>query len=238
MGIKVEEVMDFFRFPHTPHLSWLGTGHPRDDKLLAETEIHELLSGDVVVEEKVDGANLGISITSDGRPKLQNRGQYLSPPFQGQFSRLSSWLPIHEHSLSASLRPSMILFGEWCTAKHSLDYTNLPDWFIGFDIYDRAEDKFWSTRKRDDFLEEAGLSPIARVFEGKVTLPKLREILMTQESHYRDGGLEGLIIRKESGDWLEAKAKLVHPGFTQSIDEHWSRRQLDWNRLAPRTEAG
>ncbi|NLZ78249.1 MAG: DNA ligase, partial [Gammaproteobacteria bacterium] len=25
---------DFFRFPHTPHIDWLGEGMPRDDKVL------------------------------------------------------------------------------------------------------------------------------------------------------------------------------------------------------------
>ncbi|MGV3590570.1 MAG: DNA ligase, partial [Gammaproteobacteria bacterium] len=26
---------EFFRFPHTPHIAWLGAGMPRDDKVLA-----------------------------------------------------------------------------------------------------------------------------------------------------------------------------------------------------------
>ena len=35
---------DFFRFPHTPHIAWLATGAPRDDKVLSPDEAHELLS--------------------------------------------------------------------------------------------------------------------------------------------------------------------------------------------------
>jgi hypothetical protein len=42
---------DFFRFPHTPHLAWLGPGVPRDDKVLAPAEAQALLAGEVVVEE-------------------------------------------------------------------------------------------------------------------------------------------------------------------------------------------
>lgn len=54
--------MSFFRFPHTPHLAWLGTVPPRSDKVLAEDEVANLLAKEVVVEEKVDGANIGFSV--------------------------------------------------------------------------------------------------------------------------------------------------------------------------------
>ena len=35
---------DFFRFPHTPHLAWLGEGSPRDDKVLSPNEVTGLLA--------------------------------------------------------------------------------------------------------------------------------------------------------------------------------------------------
>jgi len=40
----------FFRFPHTPHLAWLGRGTPRDDKVLSPADAAGLLAGDVVIE--------------------------------------------------------------------------------------------------------------------------------------------------------------------------------------------
>ena len=78
---------DFFRFPHTPHLAWLGEGSPRDDKVLSPVEAAELLEAHVLVEEKLDGANLGFSIGPDGAVRAQNRGQYLIEPYGGQFAR-------------------------------------------------------------------------------------------------------------------------------------------------------
>lgn len=65
---------DFFRFPHTPHLAWIGTDAPRDDKVLDLAEATSLLAGYVLVEEKLDGANLGLSLANDGRLRVQNRG--------------------------------------------------------------------------------------------------------------------------------------------------------------------
>src|SRR5262245_43077391 len=118
----------FFRFPHTPHLAWLGPGTPRDDKVLAANEAAVLLDGEVVVEEKLDGANLGVSVAEDGTLWFQNRGQYLHPPFAGQFQRLGGWIAAHEQALRRDLSPDRIIFGEWCAARHSVAYDRLPDW--------------------------------------------------------------------------------------------------------------
>ena len=99
---------NFFRFPHTPHLAWLGEGLPRDDKVLLPIEVMALLAGNVVVEEKLDGANVGLSLTPDGILRAQNRGQYLAEPHAGQFARLPAWLAQHDEGYA--LYSSPILF--------------------------------------------------------------------------------------------------------------------------------
>jgi hypothetical protein len=129
----------FMRFPRTPHLAWLSGGMPRDDKVLLPDDAQALLSREVVVEEKLDGANLGVSVDEEERLQLQNRGRYLSPPFNGQFSRATNWVERHKHDLVAALGNELILFGEWCAAQHSVAYDHLPDWFLAFDIYDHGQ---------------------------------------------------------------------------------------------------
>ena len=129
---------NFFRFPNTPHLAWLGSGEPRDDKVLSSLEAADLLRGDVVLEEKVDGANLGFSLSASGELLVQNRGQYLNAPYAGQFARLQTWLNVHGDAIAETLLgfadDRQMLFGEWCAARHALDYTRLPDWFLLFDV--------------------------------------------------------------------------------------------------------
>ena len=121
----------FFRFPHTPHLIWLGEGLPRDDKVLSAAEAKELLADDVVVEEKVDGANLGFSFDETGQLRAQNRGQYVQLPYSTQFSKLTRWRAVHDDGLVSTLQSGWIVFGEWCAARHSLSYDRLPDWWPG-----------------------------------------------------------------------------------------------------------
>lgn len=231
----------FFRFPHTPHLAWLGPGTPRDDKVLAPDEAAALLAGEVAVEEKLDGANLGISLAEDGALRFQNRGQYLHPPFAGQFQRLGSWIAAHEDALRSHLPPGLIVFGEWCAARHSVAYDRLPDWWVVFDVYDLAEQRFFSTARRDALAARLNLEAVREVSRGRMTLAALTSRLSAEPSRYHAGPIEGFVIRKETSDWLLARAKLVHPEFVQGIDEHWRRRRMEWNRLehgAPEEPAG
>ncbi len=222
---------DFFRFPHTPHLAWLGEGTPRDDKVFSTHETAALLDSDVVVEEKLDGANVGLSLDPAGGLRAQNRGQYLAEPHAGQFARLPAWLAQHEAGLLSVLGPSLILFGEWCAARHSLDYAALPDWFLLFDVYDRAAGHFWSTARRDELADRGGLMAVPTLFRGKATVASLKQLVNGAASRYREGALEGLVIRRESAGWCEARAKLVRPDFTQAIDSHWRKRAIEWNRV-------
>lgn len=225
------EMHDFFRFPHTPHIAWLATGKPRDDKVLDAAEASALLAGEVVVEEKLDGANLGISLGPEGRLRIQNRGQYLQEPFSGQFSRLPSWLAQHRYALTDELDEHLILFGEWCAARHSLDYASLPDWFLLFDVYDRREQRFWSATRRNALAKTLGLAVVPQMLHGRATVDDLKKLLFAQPSHYRQGPPEGVVIRRETADGCQARAKLVRPDFTQNIGEHWRSRATQWNRI-------
>lgn len=223
----------FFRFPHTPHLTWLGPGAPRDDKVLSPLEAQTLLSGDVIVEEKVDGANLGISLGADGCVRFQNRGHYLETPYAGQFGRLGSWIGQHGPLIEDALDPELILFGEWGAARHSIAYDRLPDWFLVFDVHDAAAGQFWSTLRRDALARELGLRVVPRILWGKATLAGLTEQVLNGSSRLTDGSPEGVVVRREDAGTLQARAKLVHPRFVQAIDEHWSRKRMEWNRTSP-----
>jgi ATP-dependent RNA circularization protein (DNA/RNA ligase family) len=138
------------------------------------------------------------------------------------------------------LGANLILFGEWCAAQHSLHYERLPDWFLVFDVFDRESGRFWSTRRRDEWAAGHGLASVQRLFKGHVTPAKLKAMVEEHPSSYRNGPLEGIVIRRESREWLEGRAKIVRASFTQAITDHWSRGTLVWNQIesvAPRNGA-
>ncbi|WP_251969032.1 RNA ligase family protein [Sphaerotilus microaerophilus] len=204
--------------------------------MLSVTDVAGLLHGAVVVEEKLDGANLGFSLDSAGELRVQNRGTYLSEPYAGQFARLPAWLTTHGEGIAEALLDHhdspLILFGEWCAARHSLAYTRLPDWLLLFDVFDARAGRFWSSARRNALAQRLGLVTAPQVARGRFRLNDLIQGLDTWPSRFRDGPLEGVVIRRESDDWCEQRAKLVRADFTQSIGEHWRGRQVEWNRLA------
>jgi hypothetical protein len=227
---------DFFRFPHTPHLAWLGQTESRADKVLSPSEAASLTSSVLTVEEKLDGANLGFSLGPGGELRVQNRGTYLAEPHAGQFARLHAWLATHGDGIVEALLDHhdtpLILFGEWCAARHSLGYTRLPDWLLLFDVFDVGAGRFWSTKRRNALAQRLGLAMAPQLALGCFSLNDLINGLDSWPSRFRDGPLEGVVVRRESADWCEQRAKLVRADFTQSIGEHWRGRQVEWNRLA------
>jgi ATP-dependent RNA circularization protein (DNA/RNA ligase family) len=225
---------NFYRFPHTPHLAWLGKGTPRNDKIFTPTQAKDFLRQPIVVEEKIDGTNLGISFSQNGGLQVQNRGSYLSPPFTGQFDRLPLWLTSHASTLYDVIGDQLVLFGEWCTSRHSLSYTELPDWFLGFDVFNSDSKKFYNTRRRNDLLARAGIKQVQQVAYGQFTLIELRTLLNSAKSFYRDGIPEGFYLRAEDDSWLIARAKLVRSEFTQAITTHWRNRNFERNQVTYR----
>lgn len=219
------------KFPRTPHLRWLASGSPRDDKLLSESEMWEFLSNPLIVEEKIDGANLGISVDSDGRIAVQNRGTWLGERAHPQFSPLWPWLNSRKSTLIEALGQNLILFGEWCFAVHSVRYSALPDWFVAFDVLDRSTGVFWTCERRNDLCARIGIKTVPELCRGTKSFEELRGLL-EGPSLFGAPNREGLYLRVEREDRLVARAKLVRPEFAEGITEHWAKRKLERNRLA------
>jgi hypothetical protein len=222
---------EFYKFPHTPHLLWLGEGRPREDKLLSPKEAAEFLSGDLIVEEKVDGANMGLSLAPGGGIRAQSRANYLAPGrSHSQWNPLWPWLAEHRADLEDGLRGGLILYGEWCYAKHTVPYDALPDWFLGFDIFEAGSRRFWSADRRNEWLRQRSLVSVPEVKRGRLAMKGLASLL--GKSAVGRAPMEGVYLRRDQDGWLHARAKVVSTAFRQQIEEHWTRRPVTPNRLA------
>lgn len=220
---------EFFKYPSIPHLVLLEDVLVRDDKVMPDFERNEFLQHELIIEEKVDGANLGISFDTDGNIRAQNRGDYLHLPGSGQWNSLADWLVPRTDAFFDNLGDRYILFGEWCYARHSVNYDRLPDWFLGFDIYDKQTGNFLSISRRDELFREVQVESVPFMARGHFTLGSIKSLLA--ESNFGDQPAEGICIRYESGGWLAKRAKLVRPSFVQQMEQHWSRAGLRKNRL-------
>ncbi|MBN2340474.1 MAG: RNA ligase family protein [Deltaproteobacteria bacterium] len=219
----------FFKYPATPYLTVFPGVDVRDDKIFSDDERETFLTHSLTVEEKIDGANLGISFDSEGNLRAQHRGGYVELPGVRQWGPLEQWLRPRTDLLFECLLDRFILFGEWCFATHSIRYEQLPDWFIGFDVFDKCTGRFLSCVRRNMLLEKIGICNVPFIAHGRFTLAELERLLT--KSRYATLAAEGLYLRYDDGDWLKTRAKMVRVEFVQSIGQHWSKGAFRTNLL-------
>ena len=79
-----------YKYPRTRHIE--GSGIQAGDDDLQVARWSELAGKHLVVEEKMDGANCGVSFDTDYSLLLQSRGHYLTGgPREKQFDLLKQW---------------------------------------------------------------------------------------------------------------------------------------------------
>src|SRR5919204_4474294 len=107
------------KYPRTLHLE--GSRLQPGDEDLETVPFAELAGRFVVVEEKLDGANAGLSFDADGRLRLQSRGHFLTGGARERhFTLFKQWAHTHAARLRQALGSRYLLYGEWLYAQHTI----------------------------------------------------------------------------------------------------------------------
>ena len=159
--------MDFFKFKRTKHIFDAGgNGVTRDDLVMTKKEADSFLKNSTfVIEEKVDGANIGLSTDENFTIRAQNRSHFVNSSTHKQFSTLDTWIGEHSEDLYKILSPlgKFILFGEWLFAKHSIHYTKLPSLFLAFDIFDVEKKEYLDVGSRNAILNKTRIQTVPTI---------------------------------------------------------------------------
>jgi hypothetical protein len=205
----------------------------------------DLAGAYVVVEEKLDGANCGISFDADGTLLLQSRGHYLSGgPRERHFAPLKAWAATIAGPLRDRLGARYLMYGEWLYAKHTVFYDALPHYFCEFDVYDTEAKVFLSTGRRRELLDGLPVVSVPVLSAGAATsLPDLVALAGPSTARTpgwraalagaataagldpervaaetdRDDAMEGLYLKIETADETVGRLKWVRPTFLTSI---------------------
>lgn len=202
-------------YPRIHHLV-PGRG-TRDDLVLGETEVRNLLRVPTRVEEKLDGANVHVW-WEDGWLRCATRSGEGGQDRAGQLGPLRAWLATRADQLRPLLERGSVLFGEWLLLEHSIHYSSLPAFLIGLDIWD-PELGWLDADQRDERLTAAGLTLPPVIHRGVVgSLDGLERLLGPS----RVGGsmMEGLVVRRLDGGEPRL-AKFVAPSFRQIDEAAW-----------------
>ncbi len=228
---------EMLKYPRTPHLE--GSRLQPGDEDLGSTPFANIKGKHLVVEEKMDGANCGISFDDDGRLLLQSRGHFLTGgPRERQFDLLKSWAQAHNGALFDVLGRRYIAYGEWLYARHTVFYDSLPHFFIEFDVFDRDESVFLSAARRRVFWDGTKVLSAPVLHEGPIArISDLISLIGPSQLTAQSAGsrfMEGLYIKVEGGDRVVDRYKFVRAEFAQAIADsasHWMDRPPEPNRL-------
>ena len=233
---------DFIKYPRTPHL--FGSKGTDDDKHLSERDSTKLIEDkSLIVEEKIDGTNVGIHFDEQGELVLQCRGHLITPGMHPQYDLFKQWCHVKRDLLEERLQKRYILFGEWMYAKHTIHYRQLTHYFFEFDIYDKVAEHFLSYPRRMKILYQSGIQTVPIVRKGAIKRKMLTELIGNSafDSHFEhpttrrtDSLMEGLYVRIEDEISVTGRAKFVRPEFVDKIKEstHWQQQTLVPNLLA------
>ena len=236
--------LEILKYPRTPHLEGSRLQPGDDDH--GHVALATLHGRHAVVEEKLDGANVGISFTPGGDLLLQSRGHYLvGGGRERQFAPFRQWAMAHESRLLERLEDRYVLYGEWLHAKHSVSYDALPHWFCEFDVFDRVAGVFLSTPRRHALLAGSPVLSVPVIHAGELprSVKSLRALVRPSlaksaqwehafEASVERQGLdlalawkqtdrsalsEGLYIKLEDDTQVLGRFKWVRPDFVQTI---------------------
>jgi len=229
------------RFVRTMHLP-IEPNASRND-LVAKPSVLKLIfeNKNVNIEEKIDGANCGMTIIND-HPVIRNRNHILSKAQSGrsrtpaklQFAAIWNWFYSNAkkfEKLASELGFMPSIYGEWLYAIHSVEYDLLPDFFVAYDIYDYRRKIFLNPLTARSLLEKAGFSLPHKLTNPKVNTEDSLRLMRDGHSIFSSvSQREGIYIKTYDEDQILDRFKMVRKDFI--TDDHWNKKELRKNRKA------
>lgn len=214
------------KYNRTFHFPW-SQGCTSDDK--RADDISSLLNIPIVITEKMDGSNT--SLEANGCYARSHAGAPTHTSFDG--------LKALHAQVKFKIPEGIQLFGEWCFALHSIEYNQLPSYFMMFNVrhLNSTEAKWASWEEVEMWAEEILVPTVPVLFKGTVKSEKemqsLIESFMIQPSNC-GGNREGVVARVASEfsdkDFDTCVLKCVRANHVQT-SEHWLTQEIVKNKL-------
>ena len=199
-----------FKYPRTQHIK--GSRLQHGDHDLEAVPWEELAGKHLVIEEKMDGANCGVSFTPEGELLLQSRGHYLrGGPREKHFALLKQWASARQDEFLQALGPRYVMYGEWLYAKHTFYYDALLHYFMEFDVLDTQANTFLSTDERHKLLNHtnsawSNVCPVLVLAEGRFKRLSELEAMITRSRFVTDDRITNLNNAAEAAGVVATEA--------------------------------
>lgn len=212
-------------YPRMPHLV-AGRG-TRDDVVLGPDAASGLLTQLVMVEEKLDGANVTVWL-EEGRVSCSLRSGPGAMDRAGQLGPLRAWLAEHDEVMRLLLAPGVAVYAEWLLLTHSVAYDRLPAYLVVLDLW-RGTSGFAGVDDRNVACRAAGVATPPELWRG---VPGRAQAIEERlgPSAFGPQHMEGVVVRSLADQGK--RAKMLRAGFDRLDDDAWGRGRRPRNRLA------
>lgn len=226
-------------FPRIPHL--IQPPNMVSGELVAHAKLVDyVLNSELIVEEKLDGANCGMAFDENGINLIRNRKHILSKnysqehrtPAKEQFLPAWGWLMDNKHrfELINKIEKDLIsIYGEWVLAIHGVKYDRLPSRFIPYAIYSSGRRVFLPVEKTRSLLEMGGFPLVRRIYEGRAKLEDLEDMANDLSLYSTTEKREGIVIKIKG---TNEQYKLIRYNYTQNTlwDDKEMHKQANWEK--------
>ncbi len=219
--MRTVNALKYSKYPRTPHLPWSESSTNADIATGAEY----FIGREVVVTEKLDGEN-----TNMYNDHIHAR----SIDSGGHESR--AWVKKIHSEIAWSIPDGMRISGENLYARHSIHYTELPSYFVGFSVFDREICLSWD--ETVEYLSLLDLIAAPVLYRGIWDEAKVRACF-TGKSVY-GGEQEGYVVRLTDSfhvkDFQRSIAKYVRANHVQTVPHNWLRQTIVPNLVLDRSD--
>lgn len=202
------------KYPRTYHAQW-SPGTTSDDKII-KGDIFTV-DDTVWITEKMDGENTSMTRESIYARSLDSRHH------ESRSVVKSIWASI-KHRIPANFR----ICGENMYAVHSIEYTDLPSYFLVFSVWDG--ELCLNKSDTEYFCKDLDLQMVKTLYHGKYDERTCRKLF---EDTVKTGR-EGIVVRSDSefhlSDFPNRVFKAVRENHVMT-DQHWMHSQVKKNGL-------
>lgn len=193
-----------FLYRVTPHLK--GSKGTFDDTFMNDRDTDIILKNDVLVQEKIDGVNIGL-LFDDCQELIFIQKDKIISPHSKLITVISDWCNENYDKLFDTIRNEYVLFGELILNEN----TSINSWVI-MDAIEKRTSRFVSYERLLNLIIPLDLNHIKILYKGKLNSIEFVSGLI-KKSAYSNGKMEGVCIRIEEGEYTKEKYKFVREDF-------------------------
>lgn len=195
---------------------------------LSSPDVSKLLNGNVVITEKMDGANTGI-VRRKNEFRLQKRGSLVGESEHAQFGFFKAWSMSNYEKLM-KIPVNTILYGELMHTVHTIYYDELPDYFLAFAWFDCKTNRYMHWDDLTELCNDIGLHTVPYIASAKS--PNKDELFdfIPKKSAYGNLPAEGVVVWNYK---KQMRGKVVRAEFQKDMDNdgHWMYKPVKTNKL-------